>query len=86
MEKLVIVGSGGSIGTTALDIVKEKGIDAEIISLEEAKERGITIISNEPEPIPFLLNEKYDVENYTPPPTRAERRKAKREEKKRKFK
>lgn len=81
MKKILIVGCGDIGKTTALELA-EKGENVELITPEEAKERGINFI-NYPEPPPPLT---FEIKNYhflpDPTQTRAERRKRERTKRK----
>ncbi|MFI1771014.1 hypothetical protein [Thalassobellus citreus] len=76
MKKVIMI-AGGGFGKTALNVAKEhaqKGIDIEIVTPEEAKERGLNIKTEVPEMKPLTLIDHRIYEDR-PPPTRAERRK-----------
>lgn len=76
-KKIIIVGSGG-IGKTTMAELVAKGLEPEVITEQEAQERGLTIKNTPPPPMDFEV-ERY----FEPPPSRTDRRKAKRKRKKR---
>lgn len=77
-EKVLVVGSGGA-GLTAAKIaeLQAENPDMEVITIDEAKERGLSQ-TLEITVLPLLDGLNY----FTPPPTRAERRKQKRKNEK----
>lgn len=79
MEKKVIIIGGGGGGLLAARIAEEKlkNPEMEVVTIEEAKERGLT------QSFKFEAPPMLDYNNlFQPPPTRKERRKQERANKK----
>jgi flavin-dependent dehydrogenase len=85
-KKIIVVGhiGHGSSGEVAARLLAENGIDFSVVTLEDAKERGLTITSD-PEPMkltrikdvePLVLNSHHRYDKL--PESRSERRKKKR--------
>lgn len=81
MKTIIIVGAMDTGKTAALSLL-EKGIDIEIVTQEQASERGLTISTNTDPPKPFVLTNPYPNNLFTLPKTRAEKRKANRSKQK----
>lgn len=72
-QKYLIIGCGSLGQTTALELA-QKGVEADLITLDDAKERGMTINRIDELEKPFILTNIRPID-LEQPQNRAERRK-----------
>lgn len=81
MKNILIVGCGFA-GRTVLTQAVNQGMEIDIITPEEAKERGLTITTNTEPPFPYKLTHVAPISLQGEPQTRKDRRKQKRSKRK----